>query len=182
MKRIVFLFVVGFFAFPFHLSGQPALENSAEQKLLGTWHLVSYVRENIPSGTKSDVMKPHPHGYINYARDGRMIVIIVGSDRTKPAGSVATPAEAAALLKSMLAYAGTFTIDSEAKTVPHHVDVSWDESRTGTDQVRRFNLEGDHLTLTTEPSTDPVTGEKTVRELVWEKLNCLDERSRSRQP
>jgi hypothetical protein len=182
MKRIAFLFVVGVFAFPFHLSPQLAPQESVEQKLLGTWHLVSYVREDIPSGAKSDVLGPHSHGYINYGRDGRMIVIIVGSDRKKPAGSVVTPAEAAALLKSMLAYAGTFTIDSEAKTVTHHIDISWDESRTGTDQVRRFNLEGDHLTLTTEPSTDPVTGEKTVRELVWEKLNRLDKRSGFRQP
>jgi hypothetical protein len=182
MKRTIFLFVLAALTLPFHTSAQPDKANSIQQRLLGTWHLVSYVREDIPSGTKSDVMGPHPHGYINYARDGRMMVMIVGTDRKKPAGGVATPAEAAALLKSMLAYAGTFTIDSEAKTVTHHIDVSWDESRTGTNQVRRFNLEADHLTLTTEPSTDPVTGEKTVRELVWEKLNRLDQRSGFRQP
>jgi len=35
-------------------------------------------------------MGPHPSGYINYGRDGRMMVIIVGSDRKKPAGTVAT--------------------------------------------------------------------------------------------
>jgi hypothetical protein len=27
-------------------------------------------------------MSAHPSGYINYGRDGRMMVIIVGSDRT----------------------------------------------------------------------------------------------------
>jgi Lipocalin-like domain len=114
-------------------------------------------------------MGPHPQGYINYGRDGRMIVMIVGSNRKKPAAAVATPVEAAALLKSMLAYAGTFTVDSEAKTVTHHVEISWDESRTGTDQVRRFKLEGNTLKLTTDPSIDPATGEKTIRELIWKR-------------
>jgi hypothetical protein len=99
-----------------------------------------------------------------------MIVLIVGSDRNKPAGAVATPDEAEALIRSMLAYAGTYTIDSQAKTVTHHIDISWDQSRTGTDQVRSYKLEGNRLTLTTEPSTDPATGKQTVRTLIWEKL------------
>ena len=61
-------------------------------------------------------------------------------------------------------------IDSEAKTVIHHIDISWDQSRTGTDHVRSYKLEGNRLTLTTERSTDPVTGKKTVRTLIWERL------------
>jgi hypothetical protein len=98
-----------------------------------------------------------------------MIVIIVGTDRKKPASAVATPDEAEALIRSMLAYAGTYTIDSQAKTVTHHIDISWDQSRTGTDHVRSYKLEGNHLTLTTEPSRDPATGKKTVRTLLWER-------------
>jgi hypothetical protein len=57
---------------------------------------VSYVREEGASGAKSDVMGAHPSGYINYGPEGRMIVVIVGSDRKKPVGPVATPNEAAA--------------------------------------------------------------------------------------
>ena len=171
MKRIPLLFIAAVLALPFHLSAELHSRASIQRELLGTWKLVSYVREGIPSGAKSDVMGTHPQGYINYGSDGRMIVMIVGAGRKKPAGGVATPAEAASLIKSMLAYAGTFTIDSGAKTVTHHIEISWDESRTGTDQVRTFNLEANHLTLTTQPSTDPVTGEKTTRTLVWERMN-----------
>jgi len=144
--------------------------NSIQQQILGTWKLVSYVREEVPSGAKSDVMGAHPSGYINYGRDGRMIVIIVGSDRKKPVGPVATPEESEALIRSMLAYAGTYTVDSEAKTVTHHIDVSWDQSRTGESHVRTYKLDGDRLTLTTQPSNDPATGKKTVRTLIWERL------------
>ena len=170
MKRAVVLVVVAVLALPCHLSAQTDQANSIQQAILGTWKLVSYVREEIPSGAKSDVMGAHPPGYINYGRDGRMIVMIVGSDRKKPAGGVATPDEAEALIKSMIAYAGTYTIDSEAKTVIHHIDISWDQSRTGTDHVRSYKLEGNRLTLKTEPSTDPATGKKTVRTLIWERL------------
>jgi hypothetical protein len=115
-------------------------------------------------------MGAHPDGYINYGPDGRMIVIIVGSDRKKPAGPIATPDEAEALIRSMLAYAGAYTIDSKAKTVTHQIDVSWDQSRTGESHVRHYNFDGDRITLTTEPSNDPATGKKTVRTLTWEKV------------
>jgi hypothetical protein len=171
MKRDVLLVVVvAVFALPCPLSAQTGQANSIQQAVLGTWKLASYIREEPPSGVKSDVMGSHPSGYINYGRDGRMIVLIVGSDRNKPVGAVATPDEAEALIRSMLAYAGTYSIDTQTKTVTHHIDISWDQSRTGTDQVRSYKLEGDRLTLTTEPSTDPATGKKTVRTLIWEKL------------
>src|ERR1039458_8283885 len=170
MKRAVLLVVVGVLCLPCHLPAQTEQANSIQQAILDTWKLVSYIREELPSGTKSDVMGAHPSGYINYGRDGRMIVIIVGSDRNKPVGTVATPDEAEALIRSMLAYAGTYTIDREAKTVTHHIDISWDQSRTGTDQVRSYKLEGNHITLTTEPSNDPATGKKTVRTLICERL------------
>lgn len=169
-KRAVLLVLVALLGLTCHLPAQTEPANSIQQAILGTWKLVSYVGEELPSGAKSDVMGAHPSGYINYGPDGRMIVIIVGSDRKKPAGAVAMPEEAEALIRSMLAYAGKYTIDSEAKTVTHHIDISWDQSRTGTDHVRSYKLEGNHLTLTTQPSTDPATGKKTVRTLLWEKL------------
>ena len=170
MKRAALLLVLLVLAVSCQSLAQTGQITSVQQQILGTWKLVSYVREEVASGAKSDVMGAHPSGYINYGPDGRMIVIIVGSDRNKPVGTVATPDEAEALIRSMLAYAGTYTIDREAKTVTHHIDISWDQTRTGTDQVRSYKLEGNHITLTTEPSNDPATGKKTVRTLIWERL------------
>jgi hypothetical protein len=170
MKRRVLLVVVAVLAFAWHSSAETEQADSVQQAILGTWSLDSYVREEVPSGAKSDVMGAHPSGYINYGRDGRMMVMIVGGERKKPAGAVATPEEAQALMTSMLAYGGTYKIDTQAKIVVHHIDISWDQARTGTDQVRSYKLEGKRITLTTEPSADPATGKKTVRMLVWEKL------------
>ena len=170
MKRTIVLSVVAIFAFTSGASAQMDAASSDPQKLLGTWKLVSYVGEDIPSAAKSDVMGPRPSGYINYGPDGRMIVIIVGSDRKKPVGPIATQEEAQDLIRSMLAYAGTYTVDSSAKTVTHHVEISWDQSRTGISQVRTYKLDGGRLTLITQPSNDPATGKKTVRTLVWERM------------
>jgi hypothetical protein len=36
--------------------------------------------------------------------------------------------------------------------------------------VRTYRLEGDRLTLTTQPSRDPASGRSTVRTLVWERV------------
>ena len=170
MKRAVLLMVLAVVALPWGASAQTEQANSIQQQFLGTWKLVSYVREEIPSGAKSDVMGAHPSGYINYGRDGRMMVLIVGSDRKKPVGPVATPEEAEALIRSMLAYAGEYTVDTEAKTVTHHIDASSDQSRTGESLVRTYKLDGDRLALTTPPSNDPANGKKTVRALIWERV------------
>jgi Lipocalin-like domain len=166
MNRAALLIVLAVAALPWRVSVQANPANS----ILGTWKVVSYIREEIPSGAKSDVMGTHPSGYINYGADGRMMVVIVGSDRKKPVGPVASPVEAEALIRSLIAYAGAYTIDSKAKTVTHHIDVSWAESRTGESFVRTYNLDGDRLTLTTLPSNDPATGKQTMRTLIFERL------------
>lgn len=142
----------------------------ADQRALqGMWKLVSYVGEDLASGAKADVMGSHPAGYVNLGADGHLILMIVGSDRKKPAGPTATPEEAEALIRSMLAYAGTYTIDSNARTVTFHIEISWDQTRAGQDHLRKFKVEGDRLTLVTEASTDPASGKKTVRTVTWER-------------
>jgi hypothetical protein len=143
-------------------------DDHTRQRLLGTWKLVAAVREDIPSGAKSDVLGRNPIGYINYAPDGRMMVLTVGSGRRKPASAAATSAEAEALFRSMTSYAGIYTIDGDEIT--HHVDASWNESWTGTHQRRFARFEGDRVHLSTPPSPDPLTGVMSVRTMTWEKM------------
>jgi lipocalin-like protein len=142
-------------------------EGNMRDRLIGTWKLVSAVREDM-AGHKVDQLGPSPTGYINYAPDGRMMALIARGARTKPAGAQPTPPEVDALFKSMLSYAGTYTIDGDEVT--HHVDVSWNESWTGTKQTRVFRFDGERLQLATKPSPDPVDGVMSVRRMVWEKV------------
>ena len=55
-------------------------------RLIGTWTLVSAVREEIPSGAKTACLGENPHGFINYSPDGRMIALITRADRKAPCG------------------------------------------------------------------------------------------------
>ena len=68
----------------------------------------------------------------------------------------------------MISYAGTYTMDAEK--VIHHVDISWNQIWTGTDQVRFYKLEGNILTITSAPNRNPVDGREGRSILVWEKV------------
>jgi hypothetical protein len=134
--------------------------------LLGTWRLKSY----IVTTTRGERLIPYgddPTGYLSYSADGRMHVMGAGSGRIVPVGSAGSVNERAALFDTMFAYAGTYSV--KADTVIHHVEISWNESWTATDQVRLFEVSGNTLTLTTH-ITDPANGAEAHYALVWEKV------------
>jgi Lipocalin-like domain len=54
--------------------------------------------------------------------------------------------------------------------VIHHIDISWNQGCTGTDQVRFFELEGDTLTITTPPYRRYLDGHESRSMLVWDKV------------
>src|SRR5262245_3771202 len=117
---------------------------------------------------QTEFLGPNPVGYINYGADGRMLVLTVASGRRKPAGPKATSTEVEALFRSMTSYGGTYTIHGNELT--HHVDVSWNQSWTGTDQKRVARFDGNRVDLSTPPSLDPITGMMSMRTMTWEKL------------
>jgi Lipocalin-like domain len=141
-------------------------DNAAtRERLIGTWKLVSAVREDVASGAKTAFLGESPSGFLHYLPDGRMMAIIARSGRTKPAGTIATAAEAEALIRSMVAYGGTYRCEGDK--VIHDCDISWNQTFTGTKQIRTMTLDGDRLTLSPPPSPDPTDGTISVRKLMW---------------
>jgi lipocalin-like protein len=122
--------------------------------LLGTWKLKSHV-VTTAAGVRSTPYGENPTGYLSYSADGRMQVIGAANGRIVPAGPAPTNNERVALHDTMFAYAGTYSV--EAGKVIHHVDISWNEVWTGTDQIRFFEVNGNTLTLTTRTADPPVT-------------------------
>src|SRR5208282_2448402 len=94
--------------------------------------------------------------------------ILVWEKRPKPTDVNPTEPERAELHRTMTAYAGTYTL--EQGKVTHHVDISWNEAWTGTEQVRFFKLDGDTLTITTAPAKHPADGREGISILVWERV------------
>lgn len=134
--------------------------------LLGTWKLKSYV-VTTAAGERSTPYGENPQGYLSYSADRRMQAIGAASDRRVPAGASPRDNERLALYDTMFAYAGTYSV--EGGKVIHHVDISWNEVWTGTDQIRLFQVNGNILTLTTR-IPDPVSGAETIYAVVWEKV------------
>jgi len=145
----------------------PAQEKSANP-LVGTWKMMSWTRELTATGEISDAFGPNPRGWINYSPSGRMMVLVVKSDRKAPAEIVPTDQERIALYGSMLSYSGTYTVDKEK--VIHQIDTSWNQAWTGTAQTRFYKIDGKTLTLRGAPAKDAIDGKESVYTVVWEKV------------
>jgi hypothetical protein len=143
-------------------------DDKARAQLLGTWTLISAVREEIPSGASTNQFGEGPHGYLTYSPEGRMVALITRRDRKPPAAGRASAAEADALYRSMMSYGGTFSVADGIIT--HHVDISWNQSFTGGEQKRHFKLDGNRLILSTPQSLDPIDGKMSVRRMTWERV------------
>ena len=141
---------------------------SAENPLVGTWKLKSYVREVAATGERYNERGEHPNGYLSYSADGCMYAIITWENRITPHDVVPTDEERIKLFSTMISYAGTYTFDAEK--VVHHVDISWNQNWTGTDQVRFYKLDGNTLTITSALSRNFTDGREGRSILVWEKL------------
>ena len=138
-------------------------------ELYGTWTLVSYALRVVATGETTMPFGSAPRGFLSYSRDGRMSALIVKDERPRPVDmALATPEERVELFDTMVAYGGTFTFHGDH--VIHHVDISWIEGWTGTDQVRHIRLEGDRLEITSDPRPSLIDGQVVVAELVWEKV------------
>jgi len=145
-----------------------SLAVAGENPLLGTWKLKSFVREVAATGERYNERGEHPNGYLGYAVDGRMYAMITWGNRANPHDVVPTNEERLRLYGTMISYAGTYTMDAEK--VIHHVDISWNQIWTGTDQVRFYKLEGNILTITSAPNRNPVDSREGRSILVWVKV------------
>lgn len=141
---------------------------SADCSVIGTWKLQSYVRERLSDGYRHNQFGDTPEGYIGYAPDGRMYAIFTSCNRVKPQSVVPTDEESVELLGTMVAYAGTFSTGDNV--VVHHIDTSWNQAWTGTNQVRYYVLDGDTLTIATVPYKSYRDGTMGRSILVWHKV------------
>ena len=134
--------------------------------LLGTWKLKSYVMIT-DTGETSMPYGERLRGYLSYSADGRMQAIGTSSERIAPYPRAVTDEQRAALYQTMFAYAGTYSL--ETGKVTHHVDVSWNEVWTGTEQVRFIEVKGNILTIQSR-AIDPASGMEAQYTVMWEKV------------
>jgi hypothetical protein len=109
-------------------------DEEARAALLGHWHLVSCTAHG-KDGTRSLPVGSEAVGEIIYTRDGQMSSQLMSGGADDP-GTL-----------PYHGYLGSFSVDAARGIVTHHVTAAWDRTMVGTDQERRFTLDGDRLTL-----------------------------------
>jgi hypothetical protein len=134
--------------------------------VIGTWKLLSFDVEFQASGEKQQTYGPDPDGYIILTPEGRMMALVAAKGR-KPGLKVEEQAE---LLRTMLAYTGTYRL--EGKRFITKVDISWNQVWTGTEQERFFEVKGDHLTIVTAWLPNPNLPDRPIVRgtLTWERV------------
>jgi hypothetical protein len=136
-----------------------------EDKLIvGVWKLVSVMYEDQETKTKTPIMGDHPRGYQIATPDGRWLAISTPADRKVPA----TDDERAQAFRTMIAYSGQYRV--EGNRITTKVDVAWNESWVGGEQIRIIRFEDDKLFIESPPMPHPNMYGKTVRVIVvWQR-------------
>ena len=158
------IFAIALVAWCSFWTAHASAEDAATQ-LIGTWKLVSWLTR-FDGGETVEPYGPNAKGRLVLTPDRRWIIILTAADR-KPAKSVE---EKAALLDSVLAYSGVYTV--EADKITTQVDVSSNEIYTGANQTqtRFFRIEGNTLTLRTPEIVSAVRpGQKAVGTITFER-------------
>jgi lipocalin-like protein len=158
MKRaLVGLYIMMFCALP-------GLTAESEQ-LVGLWKLQTYDLEFQDTGEHTAPFGAHPNGFGVFTPEGRTIAILTAEGRKAPQ----TDANRAEAFRSMVAYSGMYRLEEDRWITK--VDIAWNESWFGTEQVRFYRLDGDTLTVTTPwLSSLNYEGRKVRGTLTWTKV------------
>ena len=119
------------------------MENIGISNLIGIWSLKKYVVEIQSTGQKNYPMGMNPSGYAAFLETGKVMVTLTADTRT-PAQN---DSEYASLMKTLVAYAGSYRVDGEEWVTT--VDVAWNPDWVGTEQRRFFMISGDEMDVTT---------------------------------
>jgi hypothetical protein len=118
------------------------------RKMVGSWRLVSLKVTYVGETAERDVLGANPIGRIVFSADHHFAFFVARRDRKPPQND----ADAAALIRSMVAYTGDFRIEGDRAVFT--VDGAWTESYPK-EQIRTIRIDGDTLTSISpeQPST-----------------------------
>jgi hypothetical protein len=134
------------------------------ESVVGTWALVAAIYEDVATGETWRPLGEHPRGCQIATAAGRWIVVVTAEGRKAPR----TDAEAAAALRSMIAYTGRYRIEGDR--IVTRVEAAWNEAWVGTEQVRRMRFADGCLHLEGPPQPHPNLAGRTVRIVItWRR-------------
>jgi Lipocalin-like domain len=128
--------------------------------------MTSWVTRDVATGERQDALGPNPQGIVVYTPE-RVTFLIVKNDRKPPEKLPPSDGEKIALFDTMFAYSGSYTVESDR--IVHHVDLSWNEAWSGTEQVRFCSVNANTLTYSSAPAKNPFDGREVVHEVTYRR-------------
>ena len=125
----------------------------SDERFVGTWEL-EQTEVHDADGRVTGESFPGWIGQIVYSAEGYMSAQLMGPDRPvfdTPDRLAAPPEQRQRAFDTYIAYYGPYTVDAGAGEVIHHVLGATSPTMVGTDQRRRFTLDGDRLVLSPPP-------------------------------
>jgi hypothetical protein len=142
----------------------PSDQETAKDKIVGSWRLVSVLYEDIDTRERTPVYGAHPSGSQIATPGGRWLALMTADGRKTPE----TDEDRAASLRSMIAYTGRWRVEGDS--VVTKVEAAWNQGWVGTEQRRKFRFEDDLLHLESPPQSHPNLLGKVVRIIVtWRR-------------
>jgi hypothetical protein len=140
------------------------------QDLVGTWRLRSWKNVGI-DGSAVAPLGENPLGFIMYSSDGYVSVAAMAAQRAPHGapGALGGSSEASrASVSDYISYSGRYEVRAEDDVVIHHIEVCLYPNGIGTSQMRFVKLDGNVLTLTTEPMIVQGVDRSTI--VVWDRV------------
>jgi hypothetical protein len=135
-----------------------------KDQIVGTWKLLSVMYEDQQTKELTPVLGQKPKGSQIATPEGRWLALVTAEGRKVPQ----TDEERAQALRSMISYSGRYRV--EDNKVITKVEIAWNESWVGGEQVRFVRFEGDKLYIESPPMPHPNVGGRVVRVIVtWER-------------
>jgi hypothetical protein len=137
-----------------------------KDQLVGTW---IYVSSTGKRDDGSAVQRPSLQGAVTYTADGHFHFITTSTDAPKYASSDParpSPDEAIAIASGSIAYAGTYRVDENTKTIHVNVETSTFPNLVGAPNQRRIitSISADEMTF-----TNPRTPAGVTLEFLWKR-------------
>lgn len=126
-------------------------------RIVASWRIVSYELEFQDGGAHLFPFGAHPHGYLVFGSDGRMMAYLEADGRKAPQ----TDEERAAAYRTLIAYTGKYRLQGD--TWITKVDAAWNVEWVGTDQERAFTLKGDRLDVVAQWNRNALYGGRMTR-------------------
>lgn len=138
--------------------------------VVGTRNLISAKVQN-PNDDVIHLCGEDPSGMLMYDVKGYMFAVLMRPERSRFVSGdplVGTSEEIREAFEGFDAYCGTYEVNTEKRTVTHHVKASLFPNWEGTDQLRYFEFSGTRLILKT--ASIPALGTEWIVSLIWEQM------------